>query len=67
MFRGNRLSSLECGVREAFVIEELRLLEKRRESDSGDTASLELNLYHSGIPPPILGASALPSEPQHAA
>ena len=74
LFAGKRLSSLECGVLEAFVIEELRLLDKQRERGSksslqtSDVLDKSESTFHiSGVPPPMLTRSTLPLEPQHAA
>lgn len=52
LFAGRRLSLLECGVLEAFVVEGLRIRSKKREL-SGDQDS---SMHFSGILPPVLCA-----------
>jgi hypothetical protein len=67
LFVGIRLTSIECGVLEAFVIEELR----RRDSNQvnrpkSHADNSDPSKPFSGIPPPLRAITRLPLELQHA-
>jgi len=64
LFTGKRLSSLECGVLEAFIVDELRIIDKQLKAQE---QSKSPSINTSGVPPPNLAAHTLPLESKHVA
>jgi len=58
------LSSLECGVLEAFIVNELRII---NEQNKPQNQSESPSIHTSGVPPPNLAAYYLPLESKHVA
>jgi len=64
LFTGKRLSSLECGVLEAFMVDEFRSI---NEKHTPEKQSESPSIHTSGVPPPNLAAYYLPLECKHVA
>jgi len=68
LFTGKRLSSLECGVLEAFIVDELRIIDKQHKAqEQSQEQSKSPSIHTSGVPPPNLAAYYLPLECKHVA